>query len=262
MKPANPTSGQGVVAVFHTSHPEVVGCTAQAVASATVMGVANNLPEDHPASDWLFDNSESVAGAVLRGLGIDGRARGCLAHAKEQAAGVIADRQSFDAGWQYGFSDGMSEGTPGYQPRPIVEMFEEFCAALRDLEAEEALAPAPASSVGESQFSIDEREDDMLIAERHWQFGWRCIARRPKLMANNEWRPDAQRIVAALSTRAPSPEHGELASLVEALAKAHSLSINKGTSVVIDFDDPAEGFALYNAMFPFTVLSASSGGEG
>lgn len=54
---------------------------------------------------------------------------------------------------------------------------------------------------GEAEFSIDERGDDMLIAERHWQFGWRCIARRPKLLTNDEWRPDADRIIAALSTR-------------------------------------------------------------
>jgi hypothetical protein len=51
---------------------------------------------------------------------------------------------------------------------------------------------------GTGAFSIDERDNDMLIAERDWQFGWRCIARRPKLVTNTEWRPTAERIVSAL----------------------------------------------------------------
>ena len=59
-------------------------------------------------------------------------------------------------------------------------------------------------AIGEPQFSIQERDDDMLIAERHWQFGWRCIARRPKMMTNDEWRPTVKRIIAALS-RTPDP---------------------------------------------------------
>lgn len=60
------------------------------------------------------------------------------------------------------------------------------------------------------QFRIDEREDDMLIAEPHWQHGWRCIARRPKLATNEEWRPDAERIVAALSAHRGQPASVEL----------------------------------------------------
>lgn len=76
----------------------------------------------------------------------------------------------------------------------------------------------PEAAVGEikpyrarkSDYMIDERDDDMLIAQRHWQYGWICIARRPKLMTNAEWRPDAERIVAALSTPTPveEPEKG------------------------------------------------------
>ncbi|NGO50491.1 hypothetical protein [Allomesorhizobium camelthorni] len=55
------------------------------------------------------------------------------------------------------------------------------------------------------EFFIQERDDDMLIAERCWQFGNRCIARRPRLLTNEEWRPTAQRIVAALAVPAPQP---------------------------------------------------------
>lgn len=63
---------------FLTSDPSLVDCTAQAVLAMTIMGVSNNLPEDHPASDWLFDNSESIAGTALRAMGIPGSARGVL----------------------------------------------------------------------------------------------------------------------------------------------------------------------------------------
>jgi hypothetical protein len=58
--------------------------------------------------------------------------------------------------------------------------------------------PEPTAALDGGPFMIDERDDDMLIAERHWQYGWRCIARRPKLMTNDEWRPEAERIVRAL----------------------------------------------------------------
>lgn len=69
--------------------------------------------------------------------------------------------------------------------------------------------PAPVEQMG--RFSIQERDDDMLIAEQHWQFGWRCVARRPKLMTNEEWRPEAERIVEALriaSTPTAEPDEG------------------------------------------------------
>lgn len=73
---------------------------------------------------------------------------------------------------------------------------------------------------GEGQFSIQEREDDMLIARRDWQFGWRCIARRPKAMTNEEWRPEAERIVTALSTQPPpmSDVRERVGTLFDAIA--------------------------------------------
>lgn len=50
----------------------------------------------------------------------------------------------------------------------------------------------------EPNFFIDEREDDMLICAKDWQLGSRCIARRPKLASNDEWRDTAETIIAAL----------------------------------------------------------------
>lgn len=65
--------------VFITSQAAVVGCTAQAVAAASVMALANSTyAEDDATGQHLFDNSETIAGVVLRGLGIDPRARGAL----------------------------------------------------------------------------------------------------------------------------------------------------------------------------------------
>lgn len=61
---------------------------------------------------------------------------------------------------------------------------------------------------------IVERDDDALITAPHWQFGNMCIARRPKLMSNEEWRPMAERIVAALSASPPQPQIDE--GIVEA----------------------------------------------
>lgn len=61
---------------FPTIHSEVVGCTAQAVAAATIMRMACGFPEGDKFSDWLFNNSETIAGVVLRGLGIAHDARG------------------------------------------------------------------------------------------------------------------------------------------------------------------------------------------
>jgi hypothetical protein len=72
---------------FVTNLPEVVGCTAQAVAASMVMAHANSAyDEDDWIGQHLFDNSETIAGVVLRGLGIDGRARGTLASTDPQAS--------------------------------------------------------------------------------------------------------------------------------------------------------------------------------
>ena len=62
-----------------------------------------------------------------------------------------------------------------------------------------------------SDYFIQERDDDMLIAQKDWQFGSRCIARRPRLLTNDEWRPTAERIVAALTdaARKAEPPKGE-----------------------------------------------------
>lgn len=71
--------------------------------------------------------------------------------------------------------------------------------AVSDDVIHEALAAAfGATAAPDGEYFIEERADDMLIARRHWQ-GWdQCVARRPKLMSNDEWRPMAERIVAAL----------------------------------------------------------------
>lgn len=50
----------------------------------------------------------------------------------------------------------------------------------------------------QDDFWIEERDDDMLICVRDWRLGFRCIARRPKLISNNDWRPVAEQIVSAL----------------------------------------------------------------
>jgi hypothetical protein len=72
----------------------------------------------------------------------------------------------------------------------------------------------PVEQVDERLFSIDERDDDMLIAARHWQFGWRCIARRPKLMTNEQWRPEAELIIAALTAQSARPPEGDEVEVV------------------------------------------------
>ncbi|WP_192246153.1 hypothetical protein [Mesorhizobium silamurunense] len=72
-----------------------------------------------------------------------------------------------------------------------------FRRARRTIEAAAALAAAPEGVAG--AYAIVERDDDMFITQPHWQWGSLCIARRPKLMSNDQWRPLAQRIVAALA---------------------------------------------------------------
>lgn len=69
----------------------------------------------------------------------------------------------------------------------------------------------PSQRAREADYLIQERKDDMLICARDYRFGWRCIARRPKLLKNDEWRPQAEEIVAALATlpTAPAREVGE-----------------------------------------------------
>jgi hypothetical protein len=59
--------------------------------------------------------------------------------------------------------------------------------------------PGPATTPAAGDFFIQEREDDMLLCSRGWPFGG-CIARRPKLMKNADWRPIAERIVASLAS--------------------------------------------------------------
>lgn len=66
---------------------------------------------------------------------------------------------------------------------------------------------AGASPVSDDYF-IQERDDDMLICAKHWQYGSICIARRPKLATNDEWRSTAQDIVNALSAIAHPVQPG------------------------------------------------------
>lgn len=66
---------------------------------------------------------------------------------------------------------------------------------------------AVASPVSDGYF-IQERDDDMLICAKHWQYGSICIARRPKLATNDEWRSTAQDIVNALSAIAHPVQPG------------------------------------------------------
>jgi hypothetical protein len=88
----------------------------------------------------------------------------------------------------------------------------------------DAALSTPANvAAGEGDFSIQERDDDMLIGERHWQFGWRCIARRPKLVTNAEWRADAERIVAALSSTAPPAAEAEVRPTKLTMPNGHVL---------------------------------------
>jgi hypothetical protein len=78
----------------------------------------------------------------------------------------------------------------------------------------------PSGDVERDEYFIDERDDDMLIARRHWQFGSQCIARRPKLLTNEQWRPEAERIVAALSPRPASPDQGDVERVARAIYRA------------------------------------------
>lgn len=98
--------------------------------------------------------------------------------------------------WPAPHVEGIRIGSEAWDAYHLTQAFARHRLAGLEREAD----GAPGGVSGASQFSIDEREDDMLIAERHWQFGWRCIARRPKLVTNDEWRPDAERIVAALTS--------------------------------------------------------------
>jgi hypothetical protein len=69
-------------------------------------------------------------------------------------------------------------------------------------------SPPPSGEAGEvkpSAYFIQERDDDMLICAEHWNYGSICVARRPKLATNDEWRPQAQRIVAALEAMRALP---------------------------------------------------------
>lgn len=46
---------------------------------------------------------------------------------------------------------------------------------------------------------LEERDDDALIVGPHWQFGETAIARRPRLMSNDEWRLIANFIIERCS---------------------------------------------------------------
>ncbi|TJU79702.1 MAG: hypothetical protein E5Y15_23185, partial [Mesorhizobium sp.] len=60
-----------------------------------------------------------------------------------------------------------------------------------------ALASQPVPAVkGEKAWWIEEREDDALLVAPHWNFGKTCVARKPKLLTNDEWRPIAEQIIA------------------------------------------------------------------
>lgn len=73
------------------------------------------------------------------------------------------------------------------------------CADELDTAFADFEAPEPARPV--EGLRLEEREDDALIAAPHWQYGSIAICRRPKLMSNEEWRPIAERIIAALSAQ-------------------------------------------------------------
>lgn len=81
---------------------------------------------------------------------------------------------------------------------------------------EDAVAPQEGEAVAVDYF-IQERDDDMLICAKHWQFGSVCIARRPKLAENDVWRPTAEKIIAAL-THPPAAQAGARVEALRLLA--------------------------------------------
>ena len=115
--------------------------------------------------------------------------------------------------------------------------------ALAKAEILRRLAPAEIPTAAVGQFSLDERDDDMLICERHWQFGWRCLARRPKLMTNDEWRPDAQRIINALS----APQDG-LTERYRTLTVAAQRVLDRGYVSQHIEEEREDYLALYEAL--------------
>jgi hypothetical protein len=105
-----------------------------------------------------------------------------------------------------------STGGPANAPNAM-GLIADLAKAVRDLAAiierwNLRTSPPPSGEAGEvkpSAYFIQERDDDMLICAEHWNYGSICVARRPKLATNDEWRPQAQRIVAALEAMRALP---------------------------------------------------------
>lgn len=279
--PANPTSGQGVVAVTLSPDEQLTVRRLQAVVNA---GFA-------PRPDAAHVND------VKDGLALIHR----IAHAKEQAAGVtdlVREWERLEQAFHDGLPAGQGEtGDGGVAGRALCQFLYDNSEKLRA-----ALAPAPASSAPIPYFEYDPDEDpdypERLAAARKSPAPASSVGEGQIAESANCSAPErapapadaalvgaAQAVVTEARTmsmtmrrravfnsleaalRSPddltkgraTPEHGELASLVEA---AFREGLETGYQCGMANETPSgDAWERSDAIHALQKLSASSGGE-
>lgn len=105
--------------------------------------------------------------------------------------------------------DGMRGYSAEFSADPRQHIYEQDLAyqALLDLVAAEGIKVSIAEDMRpKMKIEIQERDDDsLLVIANSFPFA-RCIARRPKLVSNQEWRPTAELIVSALEAYPPNED--------------------------------------------------------